>query len=459
MAVTLQTGTILGRYQLLSQLGRGGMASVWVARERIAPDQPERLLAVKAMRPDLGNLSDFRSMFLGEGQIIRSIEHEHVVRVYEVGEDRGILYMAMEWVEGDSLRTLIRVANQRRPIPTEDAVRIIADVASGLHAAHELRGWDGELRNLVHCDVSPHNILIGVNGVTKLVDFGVANAAVLAHLDQPDHVKGKFGYMSPEQARAAPLDRRADVFALGVVLFELTTGQRLFRGRDAAHTTKLLLHGQIPTPTMLDPAYPPALERIVMRALERDLDARYASADELRAALERYLVDQRILVARAGIGKLVLRVLGDRIEQRRAEVEAARREVAAKGGGPRIGRWGARRRSLVFSVGAVFGAAVGAAGVAWGVKATPAVAGGTALAAVPSGMVAPAGSGASAGSAHAAPSFAPSRGDATQLGEVGRSAPRAQDEDEDDPPTLEQQAEAERESPPEEEEEVERETE
>jgi len=131
---------------------------------------------------------------------------------------------------------MIAEANKRRPIPPEVAVRLIADTAAGLHAAHELRGWDGQLKEIVHCDVSPHNILIGLDGAVKLVDFGVAGA--MNHISTDDEIKirGKFGYMSPEQAQAKPLDRRSDVFSLGIVLFELTTGYRLFRGRDDRHT-------------------------------------------------------------------------------------------------------------------------------------------------------------------------------------------------------------------------------
>jgi len=176
MNAELKSGSTLGRYELLTRIGRGGMASVWVARERAPVSGKQRLVAVKAMLPELARHSDVRSMFLEEGQIVRSIDHPNVVKVHEVSEDRGILYMAMEWVEGDSLRTVIKEAKRRRAIPAEMAVKIIADTAAGLHAAHELRGWDGELRNIVHCDVSPHNILVGLDGQAKLVDFGVANA-------------------------------------------------------------------------------------------------------------------------------------------------------------------------------------------------------------------------------------------------------------------------------------------
>jgi len=322
MAAEIKSGSTLGRYELLARLGRGGMASVWVARET-APSGHQRLVAVKAMLPELARHSNFRAMFLEEGQIVRSIDHPNVVKVHEVSEDHGILYMAMDWVEGDSLRTIIKEARRRRPIPAEIAVKIIADAAAGLHAAHELRGWDGELRNIVHCDVSPHNILVGLDGCAKLVDFGVANATAHSDLGSEDRIKGKFGYMSPEQARAEKLDRRSDVFALGIVLFELLTGERLFRGENAAHSLELVKKGKIPNPIALNPKLSPPLARIVQKALERDVARRFQTARQLADSLERCLVEERVLVSHASVGHLVRRVLGSRIETQRQALREA----------------------------------------------------------------------------------------------------------------------------------------
>src|SRR4051812_32678131 len=323
MAAELKSGSTLGRYELLIRLGRGGMASVWVARERAPVSGKQRLVAVKAMLPELARHSGFRAMFLEEGQIVRSIDHPHVVKVHEVAEDRGILYMAMEWVEGDSLRTIIKEASRRRAIPAEIAVKIIADAGAGLHAAHELRGWDGELRNIVHCDVSPHNILVGLDGRAKLVDFGVANATAHSDLGNEDKIKGKFGYMSPEQARAESLDRRSDVFALGIVLFELVTGERLFRGENAAHSLELVKKSKLPNPSELNPRLSPQLVGVVQKSLERDLSKRYQTAHEMSEALERYLVEDRVMVSHASVGQLVRRVLGSRIETQRQALREA----------------------------------------------------------------------------------------------------------------------------------------
>jgi serine/threonine-protein kinase len=208
------------------------------------------------------------------------------------------------------------------------AVRIIADVAGGLHAAHELKNDQGENLGVVHRDVSPHNILIGTTGVVKLVDFGVAKAKErLVDATVVGQVKGKFGYMSPEQAIARPVDRRSDIFSLGIVLFELTTGRRLFRGDNDAETLALVVQGEIPRPSSIDPTYPPLLEAIVLKALSRSRRERFQTARDFERALERYLKEERIVVSRNGLAGLLKRVLGESIEQRRRAIRAALKEL------------------------------------------------------------------------------------------------------------------------------------
>lgn len=326
----LDRGVRLGRYDLLLKIGRGGMASVWVAHEHAQRPEDSRIVAIKAIHSNLAEEPEFVAMFLDEGRLVSRIRHPNVVDLYEVGEIDGVMYMAMEWVEGDSLHTLIAEAGKRRPIPPEMAVRIIADAAAGLHAAHELRDEAGNLLGVVHRDVSPQNILIGTSGRVKLVDFGVAKARTrIGEATEIGHVKGKFGYMSPEQALARPLDRRSDVFALGIVLYELTTGRRLFRGGSDADTLALVVQGEIPPLSRVVPGYPPALEGIVMKALSRSRRERFQTARDFQRALERYLKDERIVVPRAGIAGLLRKVLGDRIEARRQAVRAALRSVAA----------------------------------------------------------------------------------------------------------------------------------
>lgn len=331
MKENLERGARLGRYELLLPIGKGGMATVWVAHEHAERRADERIVAVKVMLPSLAEDEEFVAMFLDEGRLVQRIRHPHVVELYEVGEAQGSMYMAMEWVEGESLHTLIAEAGKRRPIPSELAVRIIADAASGLHAAHETKDEAGQSLNVVHRDVSPHNILIGTSGKVKLVDFGVAKARQrVSEATVVGHVKGKFGYMSPEQALARTVDRRSDVFALGIVLYELTTGKRLFRGENDAETLRLVVQGDIPRPSLFDERYPAALESIVMQALSRSRRERFQTARDLQRALERYLKDEHIVVPRAGLAALLKRVLGERIETRRAAVRRALSELAGR---------------------------------------------------------------------------------------------------------------------------------
>jgi serine/threonine protein kinase len=300
------------------------MATVWVARERAAATQDDRLVAVKVMLTELAGENEFIKMFLDEVQLVRSIRHPNVVDVYDVGEHDGMMWMAMEWVEGESLHTVIAEAGKRRAIPPELAVRIIADAAAGLHAAHELRDLDGSPRGVVHRDISPHNILIGTNGSVKLVDFGVAKAiGRISEATRAGQLKGKFGYMSPEQALGKGVDRRSDIFSLGIVLFELTTSRRLFRGEHDIETLRLVISGAIPKPTLIDAKYPTELERIVLKALERNVSARYQTAAEFEHDLRAYLKAERLIVPQSGVAGILKRVLGDRIEQRRKAVRAS----------------------------------------------------------------------------------------------------------------------------------------
>jgi eukaryotic-like serine/threonine-protein kinase len=309
------------------------MATVWVARERTGNPRNDRLVAVKVMLSELAEEREFVRMFLDEVTLVRAIRHPNVVDVYEVGEDGGLMWMAMQWVQGESLHAVIAEAGKRRAIPPELAVRIIADAAAGLHAAHELKDHEQVLRGVVHRDVSPHNILISTSGAVKLVDFGVAKAiGRISEATRAGQLKGKFGYMSPEQALGKTVDRRSDIFGLGIVLFELTTSRRLFRGEHDIDTLKLVTSGVIPSPTAIDAAYPPALERIVRKALERNVELRYQSALELERDLRAYLKDQHTVVPQSGIAGLLKRVLGERIEQRRKAVRASLKALSSAAG-------------------------------------------------------------------------------------------------------------------------------
>ncbi|HEX3344281.1 MAG TPA: serine/threonine-protein kinase, partial [Polyangiaceae bacterium] len=227
-------GMRLGRYELLTLLASGGMAQVFIAR--LAGQHGfERLVALKTMRPEHAESDAFRRMFLDEAQLAARIRHVNVVEVLDLGDEQGIVYQAMTLVEGDSVAALLRRRRQlgARGLPHGVAARIVADVLSGLHAAHELTDADGRALHIVHRDVSPQNVLVSVDGIAKIADFGIAKARLrLADETDAGQIKGKFAYMAPEQLERRTTDRRADVFSTGVMLWEALTGKRLFGGID-----------------------------------------------------------------------------------------------------------------------------------------------------------------------------------------------------------------------------------
>jgi serine/threonine-protein kinase len=323
MIDALHRGTRLGKYELLAQIGKGGMATVWAARVA-EPRDAGRWVAVKVILPGLASDPELDKMFLDEGRLARRIRHPNVVEVFEVGDHAGTPFIAMEWIEGESLHALLTQTARRRTITPAMAVGLVARVAAGLHVVHGLSGEDGKLLGVVHRDVSPHNILISVDGAVKLVDFGVAKArGRLAETTSAGQLKGKFGYMSPEQATDIPIDRRSDIFSLGIVLFELTTGRRLFRGRNDAETLRQVTSAEIPWPSRIDKNYPSRLERIVLKALERDPMRRYQSAVALQRDLEGYLERAQAPIEQRHVALLLEQVLGNRIRQRRASIEEA----------------------------------------------------------------------------------------------------------------------------------------
>jgi serine/threonine-protein kinase len=306
----------LGRYEIVGQLGSGGMGSVFLGRT-VGPGGFERLVALKTIHPHLSSHGLWVRMFLDEARLSAGIRHPNVVPVFEVGEDGGRYYLVMEYVSGEALhRLLTRLWRQQRQIPYELAAHIAFSISEGLHAAHELTDSHGTLLGVIHRDVSPKNILIGYDGVVRLFDFGVAKAR-----DQLSHTgsstRGTVAYMAPEQLDPEyPIDRRADVFALGIVLWELTVLRRLFLGRTDLFTAENVRNLPITRPSELRDDYPPELERVVMKALERDPDRRFATAREMGAALRDVLERQRRHVLQVDVEAFIKEMFGDRLELR-----------------------------------------------------------------------------------------------------------------------------------------------
>ncbi len=299
----LRPGDSLGGYQLLMAVGVGGMGKVWAARRLGAPNQ--NIVALKTTLEEMAGDEQFERMLLDEARIAASIVHPNVCAIREVGAEKGIAYLVMDWMDAGTLLDLLGACPDRRMDPFL-AVRIISDVAAGLHAAHELTAEDGSLLNVVHRDVSPQNVLLSSAGHVKVADFGVAKAKGQLHAPTvTGEVKGKLSYMAPEQLTSKIFDRRADVFALGCCLYEATTGERPFHGGDALETMYKLLETECVLPTTLVEGYPKELESIVLRTLEKDPEKRFQSADDLRVALESFLAKAGRLVTDRDVAGLV----------------------------------------------------------------------------------------------------------------------------------------------------------
>ncbi|MDY0001757.1 MAG: serine/threonine-protein kinase [Polyangia bacterium] len=296
-----------GRYDLLLQIGVGGMASLHLAR-LLGPESFEKLVAIKKIHGHLTVETQFVHMFLDEARLSARIQHPNVVQIFELGEAEGSYYIAMEYVHGQNLLAVLNaVMNQGRRdlFDWSMAVRIVADAASGLHAAHELRGLDGQSLGIVHRDVSPGNLLISYAGFVKVVDFGIAWAAQKIGQTGVGIVKGKLAYMSPEQAEGAKVDRRTDVFALGIVLYEACCLKRLFRAETDAEVLFRVTGAKVPDPRQANPGLPEELARIIEKALAQDPANRFQSASEMQDALEQLLIHQRTHVGPAQVSELL----------------------------------------------------------------------------------------------------------------------------------------------------------
>ncbi len=320
---SLAQGTRLGRYELLVPVAVGGMARVWAARLH-GPHGFTKLVAIKTVLPHLASDPEFEKMLVDEARIASGAGHPNVVEIYELGEERGIVYIAMEWVFGDSLSQVLRVAGAPRPIEPRLAARIAADAAAGLHAAHELKDEDGRPLQVVHRDVSPHNLLVSLDGHVKVTDFGVAKLIGASH--QPTsagQLKGKIAYMAPEQANGDAVDRRSDVFSLGSVLYEATTGKRPFRGDGDQQVLQELVKGAFVPPSRVArvaDAYPGGLEQVVLRAMSSRPSDRYQSMEEMRLALEDWLAKGEGVTTHAQVAAVVRERIGGEIEKRRERI-------------------------------------------------------------------------------------------------------------------------------------------
>ncbi|MCU0619928.1 MAG: protein kinase [Gemmatimonadales bacterium] len=314
-----------GRYEILQQIAVGGMAEIHLAR--VAGIQGfEKLVVVKRILPHLAAQAEVVQMFLDEARIAATLHHSNIVQVYDIGESGGSYFLAMEFLHGaDVNRMMRRTVAARRPVPLEHAVNIAVGVCAGLHYAHERLGNDGQPLHIVHRDVSPQNIFVTYDGGVKLVDFGIAKAAHRLTTTRLGTLKGKVRYMSPEQCDKQTIDRRSDVFAAAVVLWEMTTGRRLRQGETEFQIMKSIVEQDAPAPSTVRAGYPPELERIVLKGLRRDPAERHQTAQELQLELEAFAREHKLAVSSITLAQYMRELFAPEIE---AWLEAQRQGQA-----------------------------------------------------------------------------------------------------------------------------------
>lgn len=310
----LGPGREVGKYRIVRRLATGGMAEIYLAQAR-GIQGFEKYVVLKRILPQYAESETFVKLFLNEARVAATLDHPNIATVYDIGETDGMYFFTMEYLHGEDLGHLLRELVKRgERIPLEHALTIGAGVAAGLHAAHEKRGPDGRPLGIVHRDVSPSNVVVTYDGGVKLVDFGVAKITANAELTKTGSVKGKLAYMSPEQCGNGAIDRRSDIFSLGVLLYELTTQTRLFKADSEAATLRMVLEARVPSPSTRVPGYPPELEQIIMKALARERDDRFASTREIQIALEQVARGRGMLTSTASLGEWMVNTLGAKTE-------------------------------------------------------------------------------------------------------------------------------------------------
>jgi serine/threonine-protein kinase len=308
---------------VVDEIGIGGMASVHLARMD-GPGGFQKWVAIKRIHSHLIEDESFVQMFLDEARVAARISHPNVASVIELGKHQDSYWIAMEYLHGEPLREVMRRTEELgTPMPPEIACRIIADAAEGLHAAHELQGKDGDKLDLVHRDVTPHNLFVTYDGSTKVVDFGIAKFLTRMSNTRHGTLKGKIAYMSPEQVHGEQIDRRTDLFALGVVLWELTTGKRLFRMESDLDTLAKVQECNVPKPSTIVRGYPLDLEKIVLKALAKKRDDRFRTARELSRALQGLLMRRGLFIASDEVASYMHSIFSERIQKRDAHLRWA----------------------------------------------------------------------------------------------------------------------------------------
>jgi serine/threonine protein kinase len=329
-ASSAESRLFFGRYEMLCKIGHGGMSTVYLCRVRGEADF-HRLFALKALRPDLSRDPVHTRLFLQEARVAASIHHPNVVSIIDAGVSNGQPYVAMDYVEGLSLSGLLERSRSRRS--PRLLVPIILDALNGLHAAHEASGDDGTPLGLVHCDISPQNLLVGTDGIGRLTDFGVARARGLHQRT----TRGKPAFLSPEQLIGETLDRRSDIFSIGTVMWCALTGEHLFKGSSIEATMTNVIRRRIEPPSHVGLKPPECLDALVLKALERDPQHRFQSAAEMLDGLREVALANDLFGASSEVAEWIQRSFGPDLERRRRVVrEAASRTLSRSAPSPRL---------------------------------------------------------------------------------------------------------------------------
>lgn len=287
--VELDSESRFGKYKLIEKIAVGGMAEMWKAKQ-VGPEGFEKVVALKRILPSLSENDDFITMFIDEGKVAAQLTHPNIAQIYELGETMGGYYLAMEYIAGKDLRTIMRLARkEKKNLAVPQAVMIAMKLLSGLNYAHRKKGFNNENLNIVHRDVSPQNVLISYEGEVKLVDFGIAKAAAKNSITLTGALKGKILYMSPEQAWGQPVDRRSDIFSVGTLLYEMLTGKRVFIADNEMAILQKVRDWNPPPPSAVNARISSRLDTIILKAMEKDPDKRYQTAEEMREELDRFL--------------------------------------------------------------------------------------------------------------------------------------------------------------------------
>ena len=296
----------LGKYRLIAELGHGGMAEVYLALAS-GPAGFNKLVVIKQIRQQFAEDPEFLTMFLDEARLAARLNHPNVVQTNEVGEDGGRYFIAMEYLEGQPLnRVLNRLGKDKSDALTLPMqLTVLVETLAGLHHAHELCDFDGTPLSVVHRDMSPHNIFVTYAGQVKIVDFGIAKALSSSSETRTGVLKGKIGYMAPEQAMGERVDRRADIFSVGMILWEMITGKRMFKGLPDVAALQRIVNGDLPSPRTIIPGLSDRLEAVCLKALARDRDQRYATAAELASDLEDVVHDLGVRGSPRDVGRLI----------------------------------------------------------------------------------------------------------------------------------------------------------